>query len=494
MSERKLLKNIHIFEGTRIHPGFLIIENGKIQSIGEKEPKVDDLKQIDEIIDGHNLLALPGFIDSHVHFRDMNQSAKETLTTGSLAALSAGVTTVLAMPNTNPPLSSAQRIEAYHKLPRDIYCNIGLIANVTDTFTLSEIPHLKEQGVFGLKIYPGAKSETLPLEWREIWKQKGNLDRLSYEYQEPIAQINEYPNWLALFRACQKAGLSIFFHPELPHTEEELNKKRELLTSDTPSSWSTKNRHLLDHHMTHSIVNNEVAHIMMITHIARLLGKDPKAWPHLHICHVSNTPGINIIQTTAKALYPITFEVTPHHILLNYNVSVPNEAFAKVLTPLRSANDQQQLWDRVQDGKIDIIATDHAPHTIEEKSQPFLKAPSGFPGVDIASRLLLTKVFDYQLAMDKFVQYYATKPAELFGISNKGKLAPGYDADIVLIEKTHPYSYEAQTSPSLAKWSPYEGMKLKAKIRQVYLAGELAFDAVSNLQKPLGKIIKRDYA
>jgi dihydroorotase len=488
-----VVHRVHIYTEKKIHEGYVVIDQGKIIRIGTGSVNPDIERQATQIIDGKDTLLLPGCIDMHVHFRDMNQAAKETITTGSQAALAGGVTTVLAMPNTNPPLSTLSAIDTYLTSSRELYCNIGIYANVTDGFRLADLTEMRSRGIFGLKIYPGGKSTDVPLEWMDFWKTRGNPDRISSEFENLFLQFpTETPWWEQLLHAAKNIGLPLLFHPELAYTPEEYKVRFDQAQEEDRKIPTIRNPLLTAHCAAHSIANNELAHVEMVCAFLRHFFPNPSDSPRVHFCHLTSALVLSFIRTVMqKAGYRVTGEVTPHHMLLNHQMSFPHEHYAKVLTPLRSPMEQQKLWEKVQEGKFDLIATDHAPHTHAEKTGSFDSAPSGFPGVDVALRLLLTRVFDFQLAMDKVVEGYSTRPAEFLGLTTKGRIAPGYDADLVFIERTAPTPISAKESYSLAKWSPYEGMKVKAKIAKVMLGGELVFDPDHGLMLPKGKILRK---
>jgi dihydroorotase len=493
MDDLRLITKVHVFTESNIHEGYVVLIGSKIQKIGIGSPETPLLQKAVEVIEGSGGLLLPGFIDTHVHLRDLEQSSKETQETGTKAAICGGVTTVLTMPNTQPPLTSPDTIENYSHLPRHLYCNVGIIAGVSTGFCISEVEKLVNLGIYGLKVFPGGGSVDVPLEWDEYWKSRGNLDKPPFELHKLTSKFNHsLTHWHRLFEIAKKFSLPIFFHPELAYSATEYAEKFNHSQNDERTFRSVKNPNLMAHNISHGIPNNEFAHIEMICSFIQKLYPHPTDAPQVHFCHLTNAPSITFINTEMKKIsYPISFEVTPHHMLLHYGMQFPHENYAKVLTPIRSPLIQQAVWEKVQEGKIDTIATDHAPHTEEEKLQDFQKAPSGFPSIDIAARLLLTQVFDFQLAMDKFVMYYSTRPAQLFRFPTKGKIAPGFDADLVIIERTHPQPIVAKESCSLAKWSPYEGMKVKAKIAKVILGGELVLDTSQNLFKSKGKFIRR---
>lgn len=488
-----IFTNAAIFTDGEIQKGTLVVENKKILRIvldayNDKPTFPKDTT----IIDCKGALILPGCIDCHVHFRDLEQESKETLETGSMAALSGGVTTVLTMPNTKPALSTAASIEKYQNLPRKLYCNIGIIGGLNDGFNFTEMAKMSALGIYGIKIYPGAQSQEVPLEWKQKWAE---VAAISKKLRDPVSILTQLQQnltqWQQLFAKAKELNLSIAFHPEMP---EEATKIQEVYRNAKGEGMNPDlhlaSPELYAHSESHPIVGNEFSLIQMICSILSQTYSDPNNSPRVHFCHVSSVKCIDYIQYMKERGFPITFEVSPHHILLNYAQSIQPPAFGKVLDPLRSPEEQQKLWDKTHEGKIDMIATDHAPHTYEEKVKDFESAPSGFPGVDIALPLLLTQVAQYRIALDKVIQFYAENPAKIYQIPNKGKISPGYDADLVIVDRCDPYKFSPDQSYSKAKWSPYTGQTLLFKIKQVYIAGELAFDSSKTFISAKGQWLK----
>ncbi len=497
--------------------GYLTIENGKILQISkglyQKQPDSaqDNIvtKETEvNIIDVKGALVLPGFIDPHVHFRDFEaQSYKETVGTGSKGALRGGVTTVLSMPNTTPPLSTTDNISKYFEILNNtpLYCNIGLYTTVKSGFSLEELEkmvileklekleklneseEMKQIGIFGIKIYPGDASEEVPLAWEGGWRS----DLYPEEYVEKLPQILEnfqfdYSHWKLVFETAKKFQLPILFHPEFPRDPESLKKLHDqgMLIAKKESE---KNPHLFAHHVAHPVYTNELALVEMVIAFLHKFYPNPKDAPHIHFVHVSSAEVIQVINKTLKAHnYPCSIEVSPHHLYLNYDKSFESENLGKVLVPLRSPAIQHDLLEEFSQGNADIIGTDHAPHSLEEKMQAFFEAPSGFPYIDFASRILLTEVFEKRMKLEDLVAQYSSNPAKLFHLSTKGQLKTGYDADIVIVSETDPYPIHGKDMVSKQKWTPWENYSLKAEIDYVIVGGEMAYRREQNYFAPMG--------
>ncbi|TFH28789.1 MAG: hypothetical protein E4G98_04870, partial [Promethearchaeota archaeon] len=201
----------------------------------------------------------------------------------------------------------------------------------------------------------------------------------------------------------------------------------------------------------------------------------------------SSADVIQVIKKTLKTQnYPCSIEVSPHHLYLNYKNSFESENLGKVLVPLRSPEIQRDLLKEFSQGNTDIIGTDHAPHNLEEKMQSFFKAPSGFPYIDFASRILLTEMFEQRMKLEDLVAQYSSNPAKLFQLSTQGQLKPGYDADIVIVSTTDPYPIHGQDMLSQQKWTPWENYSLGAEIDYVIIGGELAYGREKNYFAPRG--------
>lgn len=494
----KLLYNAQIFTANKILLGYLLIRDGKIDQIGSGNPSQEMIQSIKEDhnrIDCENAFLLPGFIDTHVHFRDFKQAHKETLTTGSRGAIAGGVTTVLSMPNTDPPLSTMAALTEYKTMAasKPLFCNIGLYTTVKKGFSFDQLKLISSSGIFGIKIYPGDQSEDVPLEWTPGWVNDADPDFFAESIPKTLKHfMNTYPNWVQLLISAKEMDLPVLFHPEYPRDPKILQRMWDAGVA-IASSENAPNPKLFAHDVHHPIYTNELANVEMIAALLRKYFPNPKEAPHVHFVHISHPDPVHVIK---KVLidkgYSASVEVSPHHALLHNSMAFPHENLAKVLVPLRAQKHQETMFGLIRKEEIHSIATDHAPHTLEEKQQSFEDAPSGFPYIDFASRILLTEVFEGRLKLETVVKCYATQPAKLFGISNKGEISVGYDADLVLVKKVDTYPIKGAEMLSMQKWTPWENHPLTAQVLKVFLEGHLAYDKFHGIGSPFGKILLKN--
>jgi len=492
-----LFFNAHIYTEKKLQEdlGFLTVKDGVIHEIHTGLPSKDLLDTCTQKWDCEGEWLLPGFVDTHVHFRDAGQKVKETVQSGTLGALCGGITTVLSMPNTQPPLSTPEALDSYLELigQQSLFCNFGFYTGIKEEFDPSRIASLTERGIFGIKVYPGDGSDQLSLDWNDGWK----TDMLPEKFRTDLPTIlthfqKTYDHWETLFTLAKKHDLPLIFHPELPRTPEMLLRiwKEGLTIAQLEQST---NPELYAHNVQHPIYTNELAHVEMVIAFIHKICPTPEKAPHLHFAHVSSSDAVTVIEMLLKEKgYPCSIEVTPHHMLLNYNLDLHGHpaSYGKVLVPLRAPDKQEQMLKIVQSQRQDTIGTDHAPHTKEEKDQEFLSAPSGFPYIDFATQILLTKVHAGILPLSTVVNTYATNPAQIFNIANKGQIKPGHDADLVRVSKVDPYPLDPTSSRSKQKWTPWEGMDLTAKITQVWLKGTLGYDGSTEKTEPHGELIR----
>jgi len=460
-----ILKNAKIYAEGLIRKGALLIKNGIIQSICI-EPSVEDYNFITQNNDDgkeincENKLIIPGIIDIHSHLRDMDQSEKETFLTGTKAAAFSGITTVFNMPNTKPPAISAKQVKKWmDKAQKNIHVDVGFIAGVPKGINLKEIIKIIDLGVIGFKIYP--LSSLNEVDWND-WLNIQKILHISSKYQIPI-----------------------FIHPDWAISEDE---KEEILQENTLENYNALELHnmLYPCQMEAKYVNFILENYYKIIADNDL---DSINYPIIHFCHISCIDSYSLIKkaiNTYKNL-KITFEITPHHILLSNKIKLSNYNYGKVLPPLRDENHSQFLLNELIDGKIQLIGTDHAPHTLKEKSGEFSDANSGFPGFETYPLLLLNKVCHYELSLENFVKAASEQPAKQFKLKNKGFIKVGYVADLMIIDKIPEYKINCQNFKTKAKFSPFENFETNIQIWKVFLRGvEINIEN----SKPMGSIIK----
>jgi dihydroorotase len=463
-----ILKNGKIFSEGLVRNGDILITSGVITKIRYK-PDEEDFKNLNrenqdgKILDCGNKLILPGIIDIHSHLRDMKQSEKETFFTGTKAAAYSGITTVFNMPNTKPFAITEEQVKAWmDKAQNNINVNVGFIAGVPKGIDEIEIKRIIDLGVVGFKIYPENPISKID------WKKSVNIQKIlniSSKYQVPI-----------------------FIHAAYPLPDKE---KKQIVEDFKVLKFSI----LELHDRLHPVEMEENYSDFIIQNYKKYINDNQialKRYPIIHFCHVSSEEAYLLIQSVINSnkYFKVTFEVTPHHLLLSNDLVLEKENYGKVLPPLRSREHSHFLLKELEKGNILLIGTDHAPHTIEEKSQDYLDAPAGFPGFETYPNVLIDKIFSYSLSLENFVKVSSENPAKFFNLKNKGYIEEGYDADLIIIEKIPKFSINATNFKTKAKFSPFENFTSTVHIWKVFLKGNEI-----NIEKilPIGTILKASY-
>ena len=461
-----ILKNAKIYSDGVIREGAILISNGIIKSM-KFNPSDDDYVTLDKNnkdgkeFDCEKRMIIPGIIDIHSHLRDMDQSEKETFLTGTSAAAFSGITTVFDMPNTKPPAINAEQVKKWMKNAREnIFVDVGFIAGVPKQIEEEEIKKIIDLGIVGFKIYP--HNPLNDIDW-----------------------LNPY-NIQKLLKLSSKYHIPIFIHPDLPVHERERERLYEKYNKEGLSA-------LKIHDRIYSTENEAKFVNYLIQNYDRVVKDDnlsPPEHPIVHLCHISCKDSFDLLSqddnrsNISSIARNISFEVTPHHLLLSNDLKLENPNFGKVFPPLREKEHVSYLFQKLEQGDVRIIGTDHAPHTLKEKSESFNDAPSGFPGFETYPFLLLEK-----LSLNNFVQVASENPAMRFNLSKKGFIKEGNDADVIIIEKVPEYALDSNAFKTKAKFSPYDGYKTSIMIWKVFLRGQqINLDE----KEPKGKIVIRE--
>ncbi|MDH3365476.1 MAG: dihydroorotase [Thermoplasmata archaeon] len=380
---------------------------------------------------GHKLV-LPAAIDAHVHMRDPGATHKEDFGTGSLSALHGGVTCILDMPNSDPPTTTAAALREKASIAASkSLVDFGLFAGITPG---CDVELLSSSGAVGFKLYMAGTTGNL---------QVSSLEAVREELE-----------------AVAASGKALAVHAE----DEGLRIK---------GAESSLGDHLRNR-------PNECE-----TSAIRKLGESGVGGLRTHICHVSAKESLPLLEGMPN----ITSEVTPHHLLLDMDSKL--EGFGKVNPPLRRRGDRQALFNALKEGTLDIIASDHAPHTTEEKEEDFDFAPSGIPGVETLAPLMLQLVRDKHIPLSRFVSGVCERPADIFGL-NKGRLELQRDADIMVVDMMDSTEIRADRLHSKCAWTPYErlsGIFPKA----VFLRGKIMMEDGTQVGERAGReVVERE--
>jgi dihydroorotase len=386
--------------------------------------------QLAKVLDGDKVyhfgskLVLPGAIDAHVHFREPGMTESEDFGTGSLAAVFGGVTCVFDMPNTVPPTTTPQGLREKKRLASSkSMVDFGLFAGVKPGVDIGALA----REAIGFKLYMASTTGELLVP---------SLDQVRAE----LAAIAHSGKVLAV------------------HAEDESLRQKDV----------SKN---LDGHMRNRPGECEVSAIRKVSEAA----KDCR----LHICHVSAKASLPLVQGARN----LTSEVTPHHLLLD--VSSRLGTLAKVNPPLRRREDRQALFQALKDGTFDVIASDHAPHTMDEKEEEFDYAPAGMPGVETLVPLMLQHVRDRHLELPAVVRRLCERPGDIFGV-RKGRIAVGYDADLMVVDMMASTKIRAENLHSKCGWTAFDGMDAIFP-KAVFLRGEIMVENGGTMAEHMGR-------
>lgn len=419
MASRILLRGGAVVTPQGVERLDILIDAELIAAVG---PHLSDASGV-EVRDISGLMVLPGLIDAHTHLREPGSEHKEDFTTGTRAALAGGVTTVFAMPNTSPPITDRDTFEdAAARAAGKAVCDYGLYIGATPD-NAEEAAALSGQAA-ALKMYVGSSTGSLL------------VDR----FPAQIAHFKQYPK----------------DHIIAVHAEDEA----------AVQYYAARGQHRPS--------------ICAALSTAYVLALAEQTGRRVHVCHVSTPHELMLIRDARARGLRVTCEVTPHHLFLTTEDWARLGAQGKVNPPLRTPQEVEGVWALRE--IIDMVATDHAPHTLEEKQGAL--PPSGLPGLETMLPLLLTAAHEGRLALPDVARWTAQRPAEVFGIERKGRIAAGYDANLTLVDLNAEWTISNEGLHTRCGWTPFAGRAVRGRVMQVYLRGRLAFADGRVLAKP----------
>ncbi len=424
-----LIKNARIVNEGKIKDGDVFIENGIISEISEsisaKSPDV-------VIYDAEGTYLLPGIIDDQVHFREPGLTHKESIATGSKAAVAGGITSFIEMPNTVPQTTTIERLEEKFELARkSSYANYSFMFGGTND-NLEEILKVDPKTTAAIKLFLGSSTGNMLIDDDKVLEQifkKSPLLIAAHCEDEKIIQTN-------LQECIERYGddIPMELHPKIRSEEACYASSLKAVT------------------------------------LAKRTGA------RLHVFHISTAKEIGLF-SNKKPLKDkkITAEVCIHHLWFNDSDYEKKGSLIKWNPAVKTTKDQKALLQALNDNKIDVIATDHAPHTKEEKKNVYTKAPSGGPLVQHALPVMLQLHHQEKISLEKIVEKMCHNPAILFQIKDRGFIRKGYKADLILVDLNAPWAVQPDNTVYKCGWSPFDGVTFKSRVTHTFVNGHLVY-------------------
>ena len=446
MNNSTLIKNAKIVNEGRVINGDILIENGIITSIDDTiSAKSADVK----VIDAEGNYVLPGAIDDQVHFREPGLTHKATIETESRAAIAGGITSFIEMPNTNPQTTTVEKLEAKFKIAdQHAHANYSFMFGGTND-NLEEILKVDPKGVAGLKLFLGSSTGNMLVDDPEV-----------------------------LEKIFSSTNMVISVHCEDEATiRENLAQYKAQYGDDIPMEY-------------HPVIRSEEACYLSSSRAIELA---KKTGARLHVFHLSTGKETALFRNDIPLKdKKITAEVCIHHLWFSDEDYKEKGSLIKWNPAVKKATDREALWKALLDDRIDVIATDHAPHTMEEKRNPYTSAPSGGPLVQHAYVAMLEAYHQGKITLEKIVEKMAHNPAILFDVEKRGYIKEGYYADLIIADLNNPWTVTKDNIFYKCGWSPFEGTTFKSRITHTFVNGTLCYHNFKILDVKAGKRLTFD--
>lgn len=426
--KKTLLKNASLINEHQILQKDILIKGERIEKIGndlsDATADVLDLK-------GHYIL--PGIIDDQVHFREPGLTHKGTIATESRAALAGGITTYMEQPNTNPQTTTIEKLEEKFALGAQAsYANYSFLFGGTND-NLEEIKRLDKNACSGIKLFLGSSTGNMLVDNEKVIEGIfSNTEMVISAHCEDEATIRRN---LQLYKEKYGEDIPINAHPK--------------------------------------IRSEEACYLSS----SRAIGLAKKTGARLHVFHLSTGKETALFRNDVPlAEKKITAEVCIHHLWFSDKDYDTKGTLIKWNPAVKTEKDRDMLWQALLDDRIDVIATDHAPHLLEEKDQVYTKAPSGGPLVQHALPAMLEARAQGKISLERIVEKMCHNPAQLFQIEKRGYIREGYYADLAIVDLNSPWKVDTNNIAYKCKWSPFEGNTFSAKVTHTFINGHLGYE------------------
>ncbi len=413
-----LISNAQVVRPDGIVQEDVLLDGDTIAAVGDMAPDV----RPDEIVDASGLYLIPGVIDDQVHFRDPGLTHKEDLHTGSVACAAGGITTFLEMPNTRPPtITVAALHEKLQRAAERCVVNFGFYIGATPD-NLTELQQAERTP--GIKIFIGSSTGSLLVDEQEA------LERIFAETRLPVCA----------------------------HCEDEATVRANAAKLNGGSCYAD-----------HSRIRDHRAALIATRRAVDLAERHEHPF---HVLHVSTAQEAEFLRSTSDR---ISAEACPHHLLFHTGDYERLGSLVQMNPSVKTPQDCAALWDALRDGTIQVVATDHAPHTKQEKSLPYPQSPSGLPAVENSLALMLNSVHQGRCTLEQVVSWMCEGPARVWQIARKGRIEPGYDADVVLVDLEQERTVRNEQQRTKCGWSPWHGETLKGWPVRTWVLGRTVF-------------------
>ena len=427
---RYLIKNARLINEGLIHEADILLENGRIERIDATLAPQDATVQV---IDAAGCYVLPGVIDTQVHFREPGLTHKGDIATASMAAIAGGVTSYVEQPNTIPQATTVEELEKkYARAAKVSWANYSFNMGATNE-NLEELKKVSKRDVAGIKIFMGSSTGNMLVDNPET------LERIFREVD----------------------------HQLIAHCEDEATIQANL--ERLIAEKGRENLTTADHPIIRSAEGCYISSSAAIA-MARKTGA------RFHLYHVSTAMELDLLDGDLPlAEKKITAEACVHHLWFSDEDYAEKGNFIKWNPAIKTKADRNALREALLNGKIDVVSTDHAPHTLEEKMRPYADAPSGGPLVQNSLPAMLELARRNDIDYARIVQLMCHNQADLFGIADRGYLREGYHADVVIVDPSRPWNVTRDNVLSKCGWSPFEGRTFAARVTHTFVNGHLVY-------------------
>jgi|TARA_Y100001970_G_scaffold261538_1_gene344780 dihydroorotase len=429
-----IIKNGQCYINGELKNHDIAVKDGKIKQIGQISEEAKDILNVE------GQTVLPGCIDTQTHFREPGSTDTEDLNSGSRAAIVGGITSVFEMPNTNPPTSTKLEFQKKLDLAKNrMYCNYAFYFGATAD-NAKELADLKNlEGCCGIKLFAGSST--------------GNL---LVADEEDIEKV------------FQNSSKVVAVHSE---DEAILNINKKLIKKGDVNS--------------HPIWRSDECAISSTRRIVKIAERHNK---RAHILHITTKQEIDFL---SQHKGNITFEITPQHLTI-YAPDCYEKlgTYAQMNPPIRDKSHYDRLWYAVKNNLNDTIGSDHAPHLKENKEKEYPNSPSGMPGVQTLMPVMLNHVNNGKLSLNQLVNFVCENPVKIFGITNKGFIKEGFDADFTIVDMNKTIEIKNKNIESKCGWSPFNGFKFKGTPIYTIIAGKIKMHDGKILGDPSGAALK----